>query len=110
MLDGNAFVDQALIGYQAAQRPQASTAGGKIGSDKTKAVAQDFEAFFVSRMIESMFAGIETDGLFGGGQGEKVFRSVMIQEYGKEVVRRGGFGIADSVQKHLLSLQEAKGK
>lgn len=108
MLDGSAYVDNAMIGYQAAQRP-AAVAGGKVSPEKAKAVAQEFEAFFVSRMIESMFAGLEPDGLFGGGHGEQVFRSVMIQEYGKEIAKRGGFGIADSVQKHLLSLQEAKG-
>ena len=54
MLDSNAFVDQALTGYQASQQP----AGGKT-TDKTakkmsleqiNAVAQDFEAFFVSMM------------------------------------------------------------
>ena len=110
MLDTAAYVDQALMGYQTAQRPKASVVPGKVTTENAKAVAQDFEAFFVSRMLESMFAGLDTDGLFGGGHGEKVFRSVLTQDYGKEMARRGGFGIADSVQKHLLRLQEAQGK
>tara|TARA_B100000676_G_scaffold313258_1_gene392774 strand:+ start:4594 stop:4938 length:345 start_codon:yes stop_codon:yes gene_type:complete len=114
MLDSSAFVDQALTGYQASQQP----AGGKTTDKTTKkmsleqinAVAQDFEAFFVSMMMESMMSGIKTDGPFGGGQGEKVFRSIMVQEYGKEVVKQGGFGFADAVQQQLLKLQEVHGE
>ena len=32
-----------------------------------------------------MFSGIKTDGLFGGGQGEEMFRSMMIDQYGKQL-------------------------
>ena len=106
MMDGAAYVDQAMAGYQAAQKPKAGV-NGKVTPEKAKSVAQDFEAFFLSRMLDSMFSGLRTDGMFGGGHGEEVFRSVMIQEYGKEMAQRGGFGIADAVQKHLLSMQEA---
>ena len=45
--------------------------------------AEDVEAFFLSQVFETMFAGVKTDGPFGGGQGEKVFRSMLVQEYGK---------------------------
>ena len=73
---------------------------------KAKAAAQDFEAFFVSQMLESMFAGIGADSLFGGGQGEEMFRSLLFQEYGKAIARGRGIGIADRVQKEILKLQE----
>ncbi len=68
--------------------------------------AEEFEAFFLSQMFEHMFSGIEPDALFGGGQGEQVFRSMMFQEYGKAVARQGGIGLADMVQKEILKLQE----
>ena len=55
-------------------------------------------------------SGIKTDGPFGGGQGEKVFRSIMIQEYGKEAAKQGNFGIADAVQQQLLKMQEVHGE
>ena len=55
-----------------------------------------------------MFAGVKTDGPFGGGQGEKVFRSMLVQEYGKAAAKAGGFGLADEVQREILSLQEAQ--
>jgi len=53
-----------------------------------------------------MYNGIRTDGMFGGGQGEEVFRSFMLQEYGKVIAQAGGIGIADSVQKAILQIQE----
>ena len=43
-------------------------------SSRVRETAEDFEAFFVSSMLESMFAGIKTDSMFGGGHGEDVFR------------------------------------
>ena len=114
MMDSSAFVDQAFQGYQASQQTVAGQSAGKAAKkmslEQINEVAQDFEAFFVSKMMESMMSGIKTDGPFGGGQGEKVFRSIMVQEYGKEVVKQGGFGIADAVQKQMLKLQEVHGE
>jgi Rod binding domain-containing protein len=68
--------------------------------------AKEFESVFVSQFLGSMFAGISTDGPTGGGQGEEMFRSLMIDEYGKSVEQRGGFGLAAAVQRQLLKHQE----
>jgi Rod binding domain-containing protein len=63
---------------------------------------------FISEFLGSMFEGISTDGPFGGGQGEAMFRSLMLDEYGKQVAGRGGFGLADAITKSLLAHQEAR--
>ena len=68
--------------------------------------AEDFEGMFLSTLLETMFEGLETDGLFGGGNSEKVYRSLMVQEYGKVIAGSGGIGIADALERQLLSLQE----
>jgi Rod binding domain-containing protein len=68
--------------------------------------AEDFEAFFLSQVFEEMFAGLEPDALFGGGSAERTYRSLLFQEYGKAVARSGGVGLADSVQREILKLQE----
>ena len=73
--------------------------------DKT---AEDFEAVFMSQMLESMFKGIKTDGPFGGGHAEEIMRSFMLQEYGKVMAAGGGIGIADAVKRELLHAQEGK--
>ena len=71
--------------------------------DKT---AKEYEAGFVSAMLESMFAGIKTDKMFGGGSGEDMYRSLMTQEYGKAVAERGTLGIADSIKSAMIRMQE----
>ena len=73
---------------------------------KAKAAAEDFEAFFVTHAFEDMYAGMTTDPEFGGGEGEDMFKSLLLQEYGKQVARHGGIGVSDMVQKQLLQLQE----
>lgn len=73
---------------------------------KIKAVSQQFEAVFVTQMLGEMFEGISTDGPFGGGQGESMFRSLLMDEYGKQIVSQGGFGLSDAIQRELLKTQE----
>lgn len=70
--------------------------------------AQDFEAFFLARMMESMFDGISTDGMFGGGHAEKVYRSLLLNEYGKVMAKTGNVGISDSIMDTILKMQEAQ--
>ena len=78
-------------------------------SDKAKVeeAAQDFEAFFLTRMMESMFEGVSTDGMFGGGEAEKIYRSLLLDEYGKEMAKLGTVGVKDYVMDAVLKLQEA---
>ena len=68
--------------------------------------AKEFESVFISQFLGSMFSGISTDGPTGGGEGEEMFRSLMIDQYGKSMQERGGFGLADAVQRQLLKHQE----
>jgi len=73
-----------------------------------KKTGQDFEAMFLSQMLGHMFAGIKSDGMFGGGQAEEMYRSLMVDEYGKAIVKSGGIGVADQVVRSvMLQFQEA---
>ena len=94
----------AMTAVQAAQvRSPAAT--GSLA--QIKKAAQDYEGVFVSQMLGQMFEGIPTDGMFGGGQGEQMFRSLMVDEYGKKIASQGGVGLADAVTRELLKHQEA---
>lgn len=73
---------------------------------KLRQSANEFENVFVSQMLGHMLDGIEVDETFGGGHGEEMFRSMLTNEYGKQVSRSGGFGIADQVYRELLRAQE----
>ena len=88
-----------------AKAPTLSASGNAEAAERT---AEDFEAFFLAQMFEHMFAGIEPDALFGGGEGEGIYRSMMFQEYGKAVAKQGGIGMSDLVQKEILKLQEVQ--
>ena len=73
---------------------------------QAKRAAEQFEGVFVSQFVSEMFSGISTDGPFGGGQGEAMFRSMMTDEYSKQIAAQGGFGLAPSIQRELLKMQE----
>ena len=87
----------------------ASAATPKPTADEAaaRAAAEEFEAVFLAQMMAPMFEGISTDGPFGGGQAEKVYRSMLMNEYGRIATRSGGLGIADQVMSEILKIQEA---
>ncbi|MFC3069623.1 rod-binding protein [Phenylobacterium soli] len=81
------------------------TAAEMAKRSQIKQTAQDFESSFLSVMMQQMFAGLSTDGPFGGGPGEEMFRSVLTDAMAKQVTRTGGVGVAASVEREMLKLQ-----
>lgn len=73
---------------------------------KAEKSAEDFEAFFLTKMMETMFDGVSTDGMFGGGHAEKIYRSMLLDEYGKEMAKVGTVGVKQSVMRSILEMQE----
>ena len=74
---------------------------------KAAKAAKEYEGIFIAQFMGSMFEGISTDGPMGGGQGEAMFRSMMIDQYAQGVVKQGGFGLATQMQAELLKHQQA---
>ena len=91
----------------AQQTPLASAPKPTASEAKAGWAAKEYESVFISQFLGSMFDGIKTDGITGGGQGEEMFRSLMINEYGKSLEQRGGFGLAAQMKAQLLKHQEA---
>jgi peptidoglycan hydrolase FlgJ len=89
----------------AARRPGLPSVADVKTRAQAEAVAQQFERMFVAEMLQPMFSGIETDGVFGGGQGEEVFRPMLLDQYADAVAKGGGVGIADAVLKEILRMQ-----
>jgi flagellar protein FlgJ len=73
----------------------------------SRKTAEEYESFFLSSIMETLFSGVGTESFFGGGQTENVYRSMLLQEYGKTATRAGGIGIAAAVQREMLRMQEA---
>lgn len=79
---------------------------GKVATrEEARLVAQEFERMFLTEMLQPMFAGIQTDGPFGGGVAEDMFRPMLLDQYADAVTRTGGVGIADSVMAEILRIQ-----
>ncbi len=81
---------------------------GHRGMDAAKVdeVAADFEAQFIASMMENMFSTLEVDSEFGGGNAEEVYRSMLVNEYGKLIARTGGVGVSDHVRREMMRMQE----
>ncbi len=84
-------------------------AAPKATADATKAdkASKEYESVFISQFLGSMFSDMPTDGITGGGQGEEMFRSLMVNEYAKGIEQQGGFGIAAQMKAELLKHQQA---
>lgn len=104
--DTNLALLQASQNDSSKVRENLKNSSGKNNPDDIKDAAQEFEAVFITEMLKPMFEGIELEEPFGGGKGEEVFHSFLLQEYGKLVAQTGSIGIADHVQQELINIQE----
>jgi flagellar protein FlgJ len=88
--------------------------GMPAGGDAKKAAihkaAVEFQSIFVGMMLKSMRETAGQDKLTGGGHGEEVYSSLLDQEYASAISRRGGFGLAEMIEKQLLAQEGGSGK
>jgi len=86
---------------------KAGAAGTASAQESAAKVAEEFEANFLTTYITQMFSGLSTEGPFGGGYGEKVYRDMLSEQYANSTAASGGIGIADQVYREILRMQEA---
>ena len=92
------------IAAATALSPQITLAANQHAS--VRKTAEEFKGVFLNVMMSNMFAGLETDGPFGGGQAEETYRSLFVEEIANEIARTGGVGIADALMRDLIAQQE----
>lgn len=97
----------ATPGNDSATRISAVGKPGSMSTEQIDKVAQDFESMFIGQMMEPMFGESTGEDAFGDSETKDIYRGLMMDEYGKQVSRAGGIGIADYVRQELLKLQEA---
>ena len=71
------------------------------------AQAKQLEGVFLNTLTSTMFSSIKTDGTFGGGFGEETWRSMQSEQMADSIAQSGGIGLADSITRSLLDIQEA---
>ncbi|WP_153768406.1 rod-binding protein [Labrenzia sp. CE80] len=90
---------------------QANPIDALAGVDRSNKTAvrdasEKYESVFLKNMLEAMFTGLEEGGTWGSGNGAEAWRGMMIDEYAKSVSDAGGIGLADTIERQLLELQE----
>jgi peptidoglycan hydrolase FlgJ len=96
--------ERALLA--AANAPRGANAAAQTAvTPEMRQMAEQFEAMVLSEMLAPMFENLDTDGLGGGGAGERMFRPMLIQEYAGAMSKAGGVGIADSIVRELTRVQ-----
>lgn len=75
-------------------------------AEQVDKVAREFEAQFISQMLENMFSTIDVKNSLGGGESEEFYRDMLVNEYGKVIANSGGIGVADHVKREMLRMQE----
>jgi peptidoglycan hydrolase FlgJ len=74
---------------------------------KAHAVAQDFESVYVADAFKDMFKDVSVDPLTGtSNSSNETWRDMLMDEYAKDFVKRGGIGIADGIAAELIKIQE----
>jgi len=103
-LSENTFALQA--GNALAQSRASVSIGNAKTTEQARKIAEDFEAVFISQMLQPLFKDLGAENPFGGGQSEGMWRSLQVDEYGKAISKAGGIGIADNVFREILKMQE----
>ncbi len=86
----------------------AATAATGASAARIHKVAQDFESSFLQTVLGTMMSTTgQADGAFSGGEGEQAFRSFLTDAMAKGVVKRGGIGLSQTVERELLKMQGA---
>lgn len=95
------------VGAALLARPVSLPAAAARDPDPLRKTANEFEEVFLAQMLQPMLSGLTPETPFGGGPGEEIWQSMLVREYGKAIVARGGIGIADAVMREILRSQEA---
>ena len=84
-----------------------TAAKAQQGTPEERRTAEQFEAVFLTEMLQPMFEGLSTDGIGGGGRGEEMFRPLLIEQYADAIAKRGGVGVAANILSELTRMHAA---
>lgn len=103
LLSPDMQLSQALSGASSGREPALRRVENEA---EARQVAEDFEAFFLSQMVEAMFKGVGENNPFGGGAGEQAFSGLLHEEYARVMAGTGGLGLSDNLTAEILRYQE----
>lgn len=68
---------------------------------RLKKLSREFESFFLKEVISAMRSSVPENGLLNGGNAEKIYRSMIDDQWAAQMAERGDTGIARSIYKSL---------
>ena len=74
---------------------------------KTQSAGQEFEAMFLSHVVEEMMKTVNI-GTFGGGEAEEKWRSFLTSAIADEIAGQQTTGISQSIETAINSYESAK--
>lgn len=82
----------------------------KEGGDREeiKQVANEFESLFINMVLKSMRNTVQKSGFMDGGHAEEIYRSMLDDEYAKQMAAQRHTGIADQIEDFMLRAQGLK--
>lgn len=95
------------LGSRGADLQRLATSQGVGNTDAIDAAAREFEAVMLATMLKPVFEGVTISEPFGGGEGEQMWKGLLVEEYAREMAASGGIGIADEIRAELLRAQES---
>jgi len=75
---------------------------------RLKQAADDFEQIFVNIMLKEMYKNVGDKGLLDGGDYQKMFKDMLIEERAKELSRSGNLGLAKQMYDQLKGTVSAQ--
>jgi peptidoglycan hydrolase FlgJ len=80
-----------------------------LNSEKLWKTARDFEAVALGEFLKPMFDTVDSkSNLFSGGEAEKTWKPMLVDEIGKQIAAHGGLGLAGPIHDAMLRMQEGK--
>jgi flagellar protein FlgJ len=73
---------------------------------KAKKTADEFETVFLENFTQNIMGTSGTEGPLGeNGAGGEIWRSMLTQEYAKQLQKAGGVGLSDQILRDLIQVQ-----
>ena len=82
-------------------RSAASRLSGADDDQKLMEAAREFESLFIGELWKSMRNTVPESEFLGRGNAEKIYQSMLDQEYARIGSQRGGFGLAEQLVRQL---------
>lgn len=73
----------------------------KHEQNRLKEACVEFEAIFISKLLEGLRKTVDKSGFITGGIAEEVFEDMLYDEYAKRMAQRATLGIALKMYEHI---------